>query len=149
MANDGLFFPSVAWVHPRTRVPVVAIALQGVFAIAITLLGRYEQILNYVVSMDFIFFGLSASCLFVFRRREREADRKVRQGEGAVAERSGFRVPGHPITTALFVAASWLVVINTIYKYPRNTLVGMAILLAGVPVYFLWRWQRAPETTTR
>ena len=106
------------------------------------LLGRYEQILNYVVSMDFIFFGLSASCLFVFRRRERAANRKARQDSGAVAERSGFRVPGHPITTALFVAASWLVVINTIYKYPRNTLVGMAILLAGVPVYFLWRWRR-------
>ena len=58
---------------------MVAIALQGVFAIAITLLGRYEQILNYVVSMDFIFFGLSASCLFVFRRRERAANRKTRQ----------------------------------------------------------------------
>ena len=149
MAEDGLFFPSVAWVHPRTRVPVVAIVLQGVFAIAITLLGRYEQILNYVVSMDFIFFGLSASCLFVFRRREREADRKARQDEGAIPERSGFRVPGHPITTALFVAASWLVVINTIYKYPRNTLVGMAILLAGVPVYFLWRWRRTPGINTQ
>ncbi len=66
-----------------------------------------------------------------------------------IPERSGFRVPGHPITTALFVAASWLVVINTIYKYPRNTLVGMAILLAGVPVYFLWRWRRTPGINTQ
>ena len=146
MADDGLFFSSVAWVHPRTRVPVVAIALQGVFAIAITLLGRYEQILNYVVSMDFIFFGLSASCLFVFRRRERQAARDARRDSAAGPEKSGYQVPGHPVTTALFVATSWLVVINTIYKYPRNTLVGMAILLAGVPVYFLWQWRRTTGT---
>jgi APA family basic amino acid/polyamine antiporter len=148
MADDGLFFSSVAWVHPRTRVPVVAIALQGLFAIAITLLGRYEQILNYVVSMDFIFFGLSASCLFVFRRRERQAARDARRDSAAGPEKSGYHVPGHPVTTALFVAASWLVVINTIYKYPRNTLVGMAILLAGVPVYFLWRRRRPTGTQT-
>ncbi|MGH9704716.1 MAG: APC family permease [Candidatus Acidiferrales bacterium] len=144
MVDDGLFFSSVAWVHPRTRVPVVAIALQGLFAIAITLLGRYEQILNYVVSMDFIFFGLSASCLFVFRRRERQAAREARKDSAVGPEKSGYLVPGHPATTALFVLASWLVVINTIYKYPRNTLAGMAILLAGVPVYFLWRRRRKP-----
>jgi APA family basic amino acid/polyamine antiporter len=148
MADDGLFFPSVAWVHPRTRVPVVAIALQGVFAIAITLLGRYEQILNYVVSMDFIFFGLSASCLFVFRRREREANRDSQSDSASGSRSAGYRVPGHPVTTALFVIASWLVVINTIYKYPGNTLVGMAVLLAGVPVYFVWRWRRTPGTGT-
>ena len=68
MAEDGLFFRSVSWVSPRTRVPVVAIALQGGLAALIALSGRYEQILNYVVSVDFIFFGLTATCLFVFRR---------------------------------------------------------------------------------
>src|ERR671938_10449 len=53
MAEDRLFFKSVAWLDPRTRVPVVAIALQGALAIAIAISGRYEQILNYVVSVDF------------------------------------------------------------------------------------------------
>ncbi|MBV9435086.1 MAG: amino acid permease, partial [Acidobacteria bacterium] len=69
MAEDRAFFRSVAWVHPVTRVPVVAIVLQSIWTVVIMLTGRYEQILNYVVSMDFIFFGLSAACLFVFRRR--------------------------------------------------------------------------------
>ena len=69
MADDGLFFRSVAWLHPATRVPVVAIVLQSVWTIVIALSGRYEQILNYVVCMDFIFFGLTASTIFVFRRR--------------------------------------------------------------------------------
>lgn len=129
MAEDGLFFRSVARIHPRTRVPAVAILLQSVWTIIIAVSGRYEQILNYVVSMDFIFFGLSATTLFVFRRR----------GTG---DAGGYRVPGHPFTTALFVAVCWLVVANTIYRYPANSLIGMGILAAGVPVYFLWSRKR-------
>lgn len=130
MARDGLFFRNVAWVHPTTRVPVIAIALQGVFAIAIALTGKYEQILNYVVSVDFIWFGLTAICIFIFRRRP-ELDE-----ENAI---SGFRVPGHPFTTIFFITACWLVVFSTIYKYPQNSIIGLLIMLAGIPVFFLWR----------
>ena len=65
MARDGLFFRSVAKVTEHTHVPVVAIILQSVWTVVVALSGRYEQILNYVVSMDFLFFGLTgASCLF-------------------------------------------------------------------------------------
>ncbi len=131
MANDGLFFPAVAWISPRTHVPIVAIVLQSIWTIVIALTGRYEQILNYVVSMDFIFFGLTACTLFVFRRR------LAHDSNPATA-----RVPGHPFTTIIFVAACWLVVANTIYRYPANTLIGMAILIAGVPVYWLWNFRR-------
>jgi basic amino acid/polyamine antiporter, APA family len=135
MAEDGLFFRSVGWLDPRRRVPVMAIALQGVAAIVIALSGRYDQILSYVVSMDFLFFGLTATCVFVFRREGRTT--------AGTAERSGLaRMPGHPVTTFVFVAACWLVVINTIFKYPRDTAVGFAILFAGIPVYFLWRRQQ-------
>src|SRR5262245_45782724 len=72
MAEDGLFFRGVAKVHPVTRVPFVAIILQGVAAAVIALSGTYGQILSYVVSVDFIFFGLTAAALFVFRRRARD-----------------------------------------------------------------------------
>lgn len=124
MARDGLFFRTVARVHPGTRVPMAAIALQGILAVVIALSGRYEQILNYVVSVDFIGFGLTGAALFVFRRR---------------GERAAFRTPGHPVTTAFFVVASFLVVVNTVWRYPENTLVGLAILALGVPAYLLWR----------
>lgn len=125
MAEDGAFFRSVAWVHPSTRVPVIAIALQSVWTMVIMLTGRYEQILNYVVSMDWIFFGLSASCLFVFRRRcTGEADALM---------------PGHPWTTAIFCIICIFVVINTVIRYPANTLIGVGILLSGIPIFFLWR----------
>jgi APA family basic amino acid/polyamine antiporter len=140
MAEDGLFFQSVARLDPRTRVPVAAILLQGAFAIVIALSGRYEQILNYVVSMDFLFFGLTATCLFVFRRREVES--RAPFGSSTAGNAGAYRVPGHPVTTVLFIAASWLIVANTIYNYPGNTAVGMGILLAGIPVYFFWRWRQ-------
>jgi APA family basic amino acid/polyamine antiporter len=136
MAQDGLFFRGVAWLHPRTHVPVVAIVLQGIWTTVIALSGRYEQILNYVVSTDFIFFGLTATCIFVFRRREREQSASGKIERDAPSDRA--RMPGHPVTTALFVAACWLVVIATAYKYPANSAVGWAIVLAGIPVYFLW-----------
>jgi len=123
MAKDGVFFKSVASVHPQTRAPIVAIALQGVLAIIIALLGTYDRILNYVVSIDSIFFGLTACCIFVFRRREPIAV---------------TRVPGHPVTTILFIAVCWLVAINTIYRYPQNTLIGIGIMFTGIFVYAFW-----------
>jgi APA family basic amino acid/polyamine antiporter len=130
MAEDRLFFGAVAKLSLRSRVPVIAIVMQGVLASVIALWGKYEKILNYVVSVDFIFFGLTAMCVFVFRHRLTASART----NSPLA-----RVPGHPITTAIFIAVCWLVVINTVYQYPRNTLIGLAILLAGIPAYLLWQ----------
>jgi APA family basic amino acid/polyamine antiporter len=127
MAKDGLFFSSVAWLDPRTSAPVVAVALQGVIATIIALSGRYEQILNYVISVDFISFGMTGVALLVLRHREPASQ--------------GFRAPGHPFTTVFFVVSSFAVVLSTIAKYPANSAIGLAILLTGVPVYFLWRKQ--------
>jgi APA family basic amino acid/polyamine antiporter len=155
MAGDGLFFKSMARVDPRTRAPVLAIALQGALAIVIALSGRYEQILNYVVSVDFIWFGLTAAAIFVFRRRAAQGEPLERGGEriktaereirGQAKSDSGnvsYRVPGHPVTTLSFVAACALIVIGTIYKYPANSAIGLTIVVAGIPVYFFWRWWR-------
>jgi basic amino acid/polyamine antiporter, APA family len=125
MAEDGVFFRQLAWLHPRTRVPVVAITLQSVWTMVILLSGKFEQILNYVTSMDWIFFGLSASCLFVLRRRQKTA--------------AQARMPGHPFTTAIFCLACAAVVLNTIFRFPQNTLIGIAILFSGVPVYYIWK----------
>jgi APA family basic amino acid/polyamine antiporter len=129
MAEDGLFFRPVARLSPRTRAPVVAIALQGVLAAVIALSGTYEQILNYVVSVDFIFFGLTAGTVFVFRRRGQETT-------------PGFRIPGHPVTTALFVLACALIVGSTIYRHPADSAVGVALMAAGIPAYLFWSSKR-------
>jgi APA family basic amino acid/polyamine antiporter len=125
MAEDKVFFRQLAWLHPQTRVPVIAIVLQSVWTVVILLSGKYAQILNYVTSMDWIFFGLSASCLFVLRRRNPSG--------------ANVRMPGHPFTTAFFCLACAGLVANTIYKFPQDTLIGMAILVSGVPVYYIWK----------
>jgi APA family basic amino acid/polyamine antiporter len=132
MAEDGVLPSVFARLGTRNHAPVAAIALLGALISATVLLGTYEQILSYVVVMDWLFFGLSASCLFVFRARD------ARRG-GAAVQEPGYRVPGHPWTTGVFVAVAWLVVLNTIYKYPRNAGIALCILFAGVPVYFLVR----------
>jgi APA family basic amino acid/polyamine antiporter len=135
MAEDGLFFRRLAQVSPRTRAPVWAVALQGALAILIAATNTYDQILNYVVSVDFIFFGLTGLALFAFRRRAGDASRGLIETDGRA---SGFKVPGHPLTTGFFVAACWIVVAATVYKEPRNSGIGFVILLAGVPAYLFW-----------
>jgi APA family basic amino acid/polyamine antiporter len=129
MAEDRVFFRSVAWIDPRTHVPIVAILLQGVWAIVIALTGTYAQVVNYVVAMDSLFFGLTAACLLVLRRRTMDP------GSQAIE----FRVPGHPWTTLLFIAAEWIVVASTFAHDPKRSLIGLAIAIAGLPAYYLWR----------
>jgi APA family basic amino acid/polyamine antiporter len=126
MAEDGLFFKSLTKLN-RARVPAFAIALQGALAIVITLSGRYEQILNYVISVDVIFFALTAATVFVFRRRHRDRYPDI------------FRIPGHPFTTLFFIIACAGVAFSTLYRYPHNSLIGLGIMLTGVPAYLFWR----------
>jgi APA family basic amino acid/polyamine antiporter len=135
MARDGLFFQTVGRLSARTGAPIVAIILQGITASLVAVLGRYEQILNYEVSVDFISFALTAASLFIFRRRDREG------------EPPGlYRSPGHPYTTLLFVAACAAIVISTVAHDPWHAAIGQLILLTGVPVYLYWsrRRKRAP-----
>jgi basic amino acid/polyamine antiporter, APA family len=129
MAEDGLFFRAVAWIDPRTRVPIIAIALQAGFAMLLALSGSYEHILNYVVSTFYVFNGLLALALFIIRARDRQA---------GVAQAARFRVPGHPFSTALYMLVSFGVAIATYVAYPGDAVIGIAILLSAVPVYFIW-----------
>jgi APA family basic amino acid/polyamine antiporter len=130
MAVDGTFFARIGRLDARTRAPVFAIALQGAFAMLLTAWGEYRQILDYMIAVDFLFFGLTASCLFVFRRRD----------PGLPDD--AFRVPGHPWTTGAFIAVCWLFVANLVAQRPGDTLVGMAVLATGVPAYAFWRARR-------
>jgi APA family basic amino acid/polyamine antiporter len=125
MAEDKLFFKQLASLN-RARVPAFAIALQGGLAIVIAMVAsKYEQILNYVVSVDVIFFALSAACVFVFRRRQ-------------TAQAGTFRIPGHPFTTLFFIAACAVITFSLLYNFPLNSGISFGIMLLGVPAYFIW-----------
>jgi APA family basic amino acid/polyamine antiporter len=130
MARDGVFFRGVGYVNERSQAPVIAIAVQGLWASVIVLSGKYEQILNYVVALDAVFFGLTGAALLVLRRRDPRPS-------------GGFRMPGHPWTTLIFVAAFWALAVNTVVENPQSAGVGVLILLAGIPAYFFW--QRQPR----
>jgi APA family basic amino acid/polyamine antiporter len=134
MAEDRLFFATVARVSERTHAPVFAILLQGVVAIAIALSGTYGQILSYVVSVDFIWFALTGATVFIYRRRD--------------AERASFEVPGHPWTTAFFVLACAITVIGTIWNHPANSAIGFGLVLAGVPAFRYWQRRRSLREAT-
>ncbi len=115
MAQDGVFFQSIGKLYERTQVPAAAILLQAALAAAIAFTGRYDQILNYVVSIDFLFFGLTGAALY--RRKSK---------------------PEYPLTTLFFVAACWITVLATVIKAPGISFIGFGILATGVPIYFLW-----------
>ncbi|HVQ35411.1 MAG TPA: amino acid permease, partial [Candidatus Bathyarchaeia archaeon] len=129
MSVDGLFFRSIGKLHPRTGVPHVAIIVQCVLAIATTLSGSYEQILSWVVTVDFVFLAMTAATLFVFRRRER-------------GKRVAPLTPGGTVTAAFFIVVSLAVVSATFVVEPLRSLIGWTIVASGIPVYLFWRRRR-------
>lgn len=125
MAADGLFFGRMAALHQRYHVPATALVVQAVWAIVLVATKRYGQLLDYVVFGDWIFFGLIGATVWYYRRRN--------------ADGAGFRVPGHPWTTAFFVGAAAYAVVGSIASNPLNALLGSAVIATGVPFYLWWR----------
>jgi APA family basic amino acid/polyamine antiporter len=127
MARDGVFLASVGKLSQRSRAPIVAIILQGLAAILIACSGTYGQILNFEVTVDFIFFAMTAASLFILRRHQ------------IGSETVTYRVPGHPFTTVLFVLSCVGIVGSAIVSSPANSAIALGIMLAGLPVYCYWR----------
>ena len=125
MANDGLFFRTLAGVHPRFGTPAVAIIAGTGWAMVLAVSGTFEQLLTYVVFVGWIFYALGAACVFVLRRTKPDAHRP-------------FRVPGYPWTPLLFILAAAALVANTIATQPGRAAVGIGLVLLGAPVYFVW-----------
>jgi APA family basic amino acid/polyamine antiporter len=136
MASDGLFFPSLARLHPRYRTPAGAILFQGAWAILLTLTGHYGDLLDYVVFGDWIFFGSTAATIFVFRARARRG-----QESGEVR----FRMPGFPIAPLVFILAAVYVVVGSMASNPANAIKGVALIALGIPVYLFWTKRLAAD----
>jgi basic amino acid/polyamine antiporter, APA family len=126
MAADGLFFRALARLHPRFRVPVAAILLQGGLAAGFALTRSYERLLSYVVFADWIFFSLAGVALIVFRRKLPAAPRP-------------FPAPAYPWVPLAFTAVGAGIVFNLFITSAGDAWLGTAVLLAGVPAFFLWR----------
>ena len=125
MAADGLFLPALARLHPKYRTPAAAIAVQGLWALVLVSSGRYGALLDYVVFADWIFFGLTAVTLFVYRARD--------------TAYTGFRAPWHPVLPVFFILAAMYVVAGSVGSNPGNALRGALLIALGVPVYLVSR----------
>lgn len=130
MARDGVFFRSMGRVHPKYKTPAVSIVAQAAFAILLILTGSLDALANYVGFAITLFLGVAVAAVFVLRARDPEAPRP-------------FKTLGYPLTPALYVIASALIVLNAFYSDTRRTLAGAAIILAGIPVYFFFSRRRA------
>jgi APA family basic amino acid/polyamine antiporter len=132
MARDGLFPERIARLHPRFDTPSLAIVVQTAWAIVLVLTGSYAQLVDYVVSIDWIFFGAAGASVFVFRRRVPLTERPA----------GVFAAPLYPLVPGLFVAVSVLIVGSVVWTNPARTGVGFALLAAGVPAYLYWSRRR-------
>ena len=137
MAADGVFFAKLAELHPGHRTPAAAIAALAGCAIVLTLTGTFGQLVDYVTFGDWIFFGLTVAGLFIYRRRE--------QGAGSGEQRVTFRVPGYPVTPALFVLAAAFVVYSAIRSNPVNAAIGAGLIALGIPAYLYWKRRTTPS----
>jgi APA family basic amino acid/polyamine antiporter len=128
MARDGLLFQWAAKIHPTFRTPHRAIVLQAVWSAILVFTGSYRDLFTRVIYTEWIFFGLMAIGLFILRRRKN-------------IER-GYSMWGYPFTPAIFISASFFIVVNyTVVKFRDNALesvLGLLIVLAGLPIYYLW-----------
>jgi APA family basic amino acid/polyamine antiporter len=131
MAKDGVFFQTLARVHPRFGTPALAILASAAWSAVLALTGTFEQLLTYVVFAGWAFYALAAASIFVYRRRRPDAPRP-------------FRTPGYPITPVVFIAVSATIVVNTLITQPKQALLGLGIILLGTPAYLWWRKGNAP-----
>jgi basic amino acid/polyamine antiporter, APA family len=125
MAADRVFLPALATLHPRYQTPWLAIIGQSAWSCVLALTGRYEQLLNYVVFADWIFFGLTVATVIVFRRTHPLG---ARPGDA-------FRAPGYPLIPIAFVLVAAAVVASVVWADPSSAWRGALLLAAGVPVF--------------
>src|SRR6266700_979110 len=134
MANDGLFFRTIATVHPRHQTPSAAIVLTAFLGIGFVLIRTFEQLADQFVVAIFPFYALAAAAVFVLRRRRPDLPRPV-------------RVLGYPVVPLLFVLASFLILGNALWARPLETGFAFLIIALGVPVYSWWTRRRTSGVT--
>jgi len=124
MAKDGLLFRWLGEVHPRYLTPHRAIVIQAVWSAILVATGTYKELFTRVVYTEWIFFAFMAFGLFLLRRRPNI----IRQ----------YKIWGYPVVPAVFIISSLAIVANQVISDPRESVIGLSIIFAGIPVYLLW-----------
>ena len=132
MADDGLFFGRFAAVHPRYLTPAVALVGQALWAGLLVLSGSYGELTQWVVFASWVFYSLSALALIRLRQTRPDLDRP-------------YKSWGYPYAQIVFVVAAAGIILNTIWTSPRDSLIGLAVIFAGIPVFWIWESRRVEK----
>jgi APA family basic amino acid/polyamine antiporter len=136
MARDGYFFASVARVNPAWRTPGVSLLALGAWSALLVLSGRYEQLFTYVIFASWILYGMTTAAVLVLRRKRPDLPRP-------------YRTLGYPLVPVLFVIAACFLVLSTLVDSPRESLLGVSLIVIGLPFYFHWKRHRAADAGRR
>jgi APA family basic amino acid/polyamine antiporter len=134
MAEDGLFFRAVAAVHPRHRTPHVAIALIGLGGMAYLFVRTFEELVGTLILGMWPFLALSVAAVPIQRRRRQ----RPHPPDGLPSTRP-YRVPLYPWVPMVFLVACAGIFANSFREQPLFTSINLAVLAAGLPVYWIWR----------
>src|SRR4051812_35805275 len=130
MSRDGYFFKALATVHPRFHSPSGSIVVQAVLACTLMLAaGSFKELLELAIYSEWLIYMLAASTIFVFRSRDPEAARP-------------YKTWGYPVVPALFVLSSAVLLYYTFMENVKNSAIGTAVILGGLPIYFFFRSRR-------
>jgi basic amino acid/polyamine antiporter, APA family len=130
MARDGLFFRRVAFVHPQHRTPSVSILALSAWGALLVLSGRYSQLYTYVIFASVILYGMATAAVIVLRFKRPDMPRP-------------YRTLGYPLVPIVFVLAIACLVVSTLLKSPRESLMGVGLVALGLPFYFFWKKGRS------
>lgn len=126
MARDGLFFRRVAAVHPRFRTPGVSILLLCGWSALVLLSGRFDELFTMVIFASWILYGMTAAAAIVLRKKQPNLERP-------------YRILGFPLVPVVFIAVAAVLLIATLRQSPRESLIGLSLILAGLPFYSYWK----------
>jgi APA family basic amino acid/polyamine antiporter len=126
MARDRLFFKRVGFVHPKHRTPSVSILALSAWASILVLSGRYDQLYTYVIFASVILYGMATAAVIVLRFKRPDMPRP-------------YRTIGYPVVPIVFVLGIASLVISTLLKSPRESLIGLGLISLGLPFYFYWK----------
>jgi APA family basic amino acid/polyamine antiporter len=134
MAQDGVLFAWAGQVHPTFQTPARAIVLQAVWSSVLVWTGTYRALFTRVIYTEWIFFALLGVGILMLRRRP--------------GYHPAWPMPLVPIAPLLFVAASAAIVVNQVAADLRESAIGLALVVSGLPVYWLWTRTQNPEPRT-
>jgi basic amino acid/polyamine antiporter, APA family len=126
MARDGLFFRSIGIVHPKYFTPANSIMAMSAWSMVLILSGGYDQLFTYVIFASWILYGMATASVIVLRRKRPDMPRP-------------YKAVGYPVIPIVFVLVAAALIVSTLQKSPRESLLGLAIMATGIPFYLHWK----------